>query len=74
MGSEWKISCRGLPTTENDIIYRCQRTAGSSYLEYSFIALQGKKLQLYPIMEIKQSSTSSSHKVSKCPIRTVSTK
>jgi hypothetical protein len=45
---------RGLPTTENDILFACQRTTGTSYLECSFIALQGKKLLLYSIMEIKR--------------------
>jgi hypothetical protein len=62
MGGEWKISYRWLPTTGNDILFACQRTTGTSYLECSFIALQGKKLLLYPIMETKPSI---SHKVTK---------
>ena len=55
MGGKWKISYRGLPTTENDILFACQRKTATFYLECSFIALQGKKLLLYPIMETKPS-------------------
>jgi hypothetical protein len=33
MGGEWNILYRGLPTTDNDILFACQRTTGTSYDE-----------------------------------------
>jgi hypothetical protein len=42
MGGEWKISYRGLPTKENDIIFACQRTTGTSYIECSFLVKKNK--------------------------------